>query len=220
MTDRHAIEAHLLEHQTVVRAVADAMADDIGALADGVLATIRRGGKILFCGNGGSAGDVQHLAAEYVVRFARERGPIAAMALTADGAVLTAAGNDYGFDRVFERQVRAIGCPADILVIHSTSGQSKNLLLAAEAARALGMTTAALLANDGGQLAHVVDQALVVPTRSVARAQEVHVLIGHIVCDLVDRALIGAGGDCRGKPGHREAATQRHTEAGTLRCKG
>ncbi len=115
------------------------------------------------------------------------------MALTTDTSVLTAAGNDFGFDRVFERQVRALGRPGDLLVLHSTSGESENLLLAAEAARAGGIRTVALLASAGGRLREAVDHAVVVPTASTARAQEMHLLIGHIVCACVERAV--AGGD-------------------------
>lgn len=209
MTVRRRIEAHFREHQTVVGAVAEGMTDCVEALADTVLRTIESGGKILFCGNGGSAGDVQHLAAEYVVRFSREREPIAAIALTGDGSVLTAAGNDYGFDRVFERQVRAIGRRGDLLIIHSTSGRSNNLLLAAEAARERGMATAALLASGGGRLSRAVDRALIVPTASVARAQEMHVLIGHIVCDLVDEKLTLQGTDFSAPLNRRAAAAHR-----------
>ena len=129
-----------------------------------------------------------------MVRFAREREPLAAVALTTDTSVLTAGGNDYGFQRVFERQVKALGRPGDLLVLHSTSGESENLLLAVRAAREAGVSTAALLAKGGGRLADAVDLALVVPTDSTARAQEMHLLIGHIVCDLVDEARAGPAG--------------------------
>lgn len=188
------IEAHLLEHQAVVGAVAETLSSEIEELASRVLETLAAGGKILFCGNGGSAADAQHLAAEYVVRFARERGPMAAIALTTDTSVLTAAGNDYGFDVVFERQLRAIGRRGDLLVLHSTSGQSENLVRASAAAREMEIATAALLAQGGGRLSRAVDLALIVPTTSTARAQEMHLLIGHIVCDIVDEARAeGAG---------------------------
>jgi D-sedoheptulose 7-phosphate isomerase len=161
----------------------------IAELAARSAAALRRGGKILFCGNGGSAADAQHLAAEYVVRFARERQPLAALALTTDTSVLTAGGNDYGFDAVFERQVRALGRPGDLLVLHSTSGESENLVRAACAAAEMGIATAALLARGGGRLAAAVELALVVPTQSTARAQELHLTIGHIVCGLVEDGL-------------------------------
>lgn len=193
-TAEERIERHLTEHREVLERVAVEMGEGIRELAEATLDVLDGGGKLLFCGNGGSAADAQHLAAEYVVRFAREREPLAAVALTTDTSVLTAGGNDYGFQRVFERQVKALGRPGDLLVLHSTSGESENLLLAARAAREAGVSTAALLAKGGGRLADAVDLALVVPTDSTARAQEMHLLIGHIVCDLVDEARAGPAG--------------------------
>ena len=184
-----AVRAELAEHAAVVGRVSEEMAGGIDELVRLVLDTLRGGGKLLFCGNGGSAADAQHLAAEYVVRFSRDRAPLAALALTTDSSVLTAGANDLGFELVFERQVRALGRPGDLLILHSTSGASENLLRAAAAARELGVRTAALLANGGGPLRERVDLALVVPTASPARAQEMHITIGHIVCELVDRAV-------------------------------
>jgi len=184
-----AVRAELAEHAEVVQAVSVTLPDAIEALAGLVIDTFFAGGKLLFCGNGGSAADAQHLAAEYVVRFARERRPLPALALTTDASVLTAASNDDGFKTVFARQVRALGRPGDLLVLHSTSGSSKNLLVAAEAARELGLRTAALLARGGGPLRTLVDLAVVVPTDSTPRAQELHLTIGHVVCELVERAL-------------------------------
>lgn len=183
------VRSELAEHAAVVDRVAGEMAEEIDRLAQLVAETLQRGGKLLFCGNGGSAADAQHLAAEYVVRFGRDRAPLPALALTADGSVLTAAANDTGFDRVFERQVRALGREGDLLFLHSTSGASANLLRAADAAREVGVRTAALLARDGGPLRGRVDVALTVPTASPARAQEMHIAIGHVVCALVERAL-------------------------------
>jgi D-sedoheptulose 7-phosphate isomerase len=167
------------------------MSEDIAALAALVLSTVEAGGKIMFCGNGGSAADAQHLATEYVVRFARERRAVAALALTTDTSLLTAGANDYGFDTIFSRQIEALGRPGDLLVLHSTSGESENLIAAVEAAKVLGIRTVALLAKGGGRLKSVVDQALVVPTQSTARAQELHLAIGHIVCEIVDKAVAG-----------------------------
>lgn len=184
-----ALHAALMDHAELARRVADEMVDEIVSLVDASLEALRAGGKLLFCGNGGSAADAQHLAAEYVVRFARERAPLAAIALTTDTSILTAGGNDYGFESVFERQVRALARPSDLLVLHSTSGESENLIRAARAARAVGTRTCALLAKGGGRLRSEVDVALVVPTDSTARAQEMHLTIGHIVCDLVESAL-------------------------------
>jgi D-sedoheptulose 7-phosphate isomerase len=184
-----AVQAELAEHAAVTARVRDQLSERIEELGRLVVATLRGGGKVLFCGNGGSAADAQHLAAEYVVRFSRDRAPLAALALTTDTSVLTAGANDLGFDRVFERQVRALGRRGDLLVLHSTSGESQNLLLAAAAARELGAGTVALRADGGGPLRELVDLALVVPTGSPARAQEMHLTIGHIVCELAEAAL-------------------------------
>ena len=162
---------------------------EIEAAAVIAVEVLRGGGKLMFCGNGGSAADAQHLAAEYVVRLGRWRSPLAAMALTTDTSLLTAGANDLGFEFVFERQVRALGRAGDLLFLHSTSGESENLLHAARAARELGVRTFAVLARGGGRLRNEVDGALVVPTDDPARAQELHLAIGHVVCDLVDRAF-------------------------------
>jgi D-sedoheptulose 7-phosphate isomerase len=169
--------------------VAAELAGEIAVLGQTVLDTLRNGGRLMFCGNGGSAADAQHLAAEYVVRFRRERVGLPAIALTTDTSVLTAAGNDLGFDSIFERQVLAHGRRGDLLILHSTSGESENLLRAADAAHSAGVATAALLAKGGGRLRDRVDHALVVPTLETARAQEIHLAIGHIVCDWVDAHL-------------------------------
>jgi D-sedoheptulose 7-phosphate isomerase len=186
------IRAELAQHAEVVRRVTDELTAPIAELADLVLETVRAGGKLLFCGNGGSAADAQHLAAEYLVRFARDRRPLPALALTTDTSVLTAAGNDDGFETIFSRQVLALGRPGDLLVLHSTSGSSPNLLAATDAARKIGIGTAALLAKGGGALRERVGLAIVVPTESTARAQELHLTIGHVVCELVDRAMAGS----------------------------
>lgn len=194
MSARESVESQLREHRELVERLAEATTGEIEALASRALETIRGGGKLLFCGNGGSAADAQHLAAEYVVRFSRERAPLPAIALTTDTSVLTAAANDYGFDRVFERQVRALAREGDLLIVHSTSGESENLVRAVAAAGEMGASTAGLLARGGGRLASEVDVAIVVPTDSTARAQEIHLLIGHIVCEIVDEALAPADG--------------------------
>ncbi len=149
--------------------------------------TLEKGGTLFFCGNGGSAADAQHLAAEYVIRFKRARGPLRALALTTDTSVLTAGANDFSFEDVFARQVEALGQEGDLLVLHSTSGESENLLRAAAAARTARMFTVALLARGGGRLRQEVDLALVIPTETVARAQELHLAIGHAICERVDR---------------------------------
>lgn len=189
MSIRVVVGRELDEHQAVLEHVRTDLTEAIVTLATRTLETLRGGGKLLFCGNGGSAADAQHLAAEYVVRFRRERDALPAVALTTDTSVITAVANDYGFDRVFERQVRAIADPGDLLVLHSTSGESENLLNAARAAKEVGVSTVGLLGRGGGRLAELVDLALIVPTDSTARAQEMHLLMGHIVCDIVDASF-------------------------------
>jgi len=186
---RSEAEAQLRGLADLATQAAAALPGQVASLAALVERTLRGGGKLLFCGNGGSAAEAQHLASEYVVKFARDRAPLAALALTTDTSALTACANDYGFEMVFERQVRALARPGDLVVLHSTSGESENLLRAAQAAREMGVATAALLARTGGRLRDRVDLALVVPTSSTARAQEIHLALGHVVCDLVERAL-------------------------------
>ena len=151
--------------------------------------TISSGGTLMFCGNGGSAADAQHLATEYVVRYRRNRSAQRAIALTTDTSLLTATGNDFGFDQIFSRQVEALGRPGDLLVIHSTSGKSPNVLRAAEAARQRGVRTLAFTAGDGGPLRSLVDHAVVVPTDRTDRAQELHLCIQHAICDRIEEHL-------------------------------
>lgn len=166
-------------------------ADRIERLARRYADTLRRGGTIFFAGNGGSAADAQHVATEYVVRFKQDRRAFRAVALTTDTSLLTAAGNDLGFERVFARQVEALARPGDLLVLHSTSGRSANLLAAAVAAREIGAQTVALLGRDGGSLATAVDEALIVPSEETSRIQELHLAIEHLIVEWVEQELIG-----------------------------
>jgi D-sedoheptulose 7-phosphate isomerase len=174
-------------------ALATRVADTMGAELQQATAMVReavaRGGTLFFCGNGGSAADAQHMATEYVVRYMRNRRAYPAVALTTDTSLLTAAGNDFGFDHVFERQVEALAKPGDLLIIHSTSGNSPNVILAAEAARKRGVAVLSFSARDGGKLRAVSDHAIVIPTQRTDRAQELHLCIEHIICDLVERTL-------------------------------
>lgn len=151
--------------------------------------TVARGGTLFFCGNGGSAADAQHLATEYVVRYMRNRRAYPAIALTTDSSLLTAAGNDFGFDQVFARQVEALARSGDLLIIHSTSGNSPNVLLAADAARQRGVAVLALSAKDGGALRARADLCIVVPTDRTDRAQEIHLCIQHAICDAIEATL-------------------------------
>jgi len=153
--------------------------------------TLARGGKILFCGNGGSAADSQHLAAEFVNRFQIERPPLPAIALTTDSSILTAIGNDYGFDKVFVKQVQALGAPGDVLVGISTSGNSANVLEAMRAARDKGMITVGM-AGQNGDIVPLCDHALLVPHKTTALIQEIHIAAGHLLCSLTDYFLFEA----------------------------
>ncbi len=145
--------------------------------------------KLLLCGNGGSAADAQHIAAEFINRYTLERPPLPALALTTDSSVITSIGNDYSFNDIFSKQIKALGMKGDILLAISTSGNSENILSAAKDARALGIFTAAMIGCDGGKLASLVDMALVVDSEMTARVQETHILAGHILCHLVDHVL-------------------------------
>lgn len=185
------VRSGLLELAGLAGRVARDLAVPVQRVATTVRDALQEGGKIMFCGNGGSAADAQHLATEYVVRFRRDRGPLAALALTTDTSLLTAGANDLGFDAVFQRQVEALGKEGDVLFLHSTSGESENLLRAAEAAARKGVVTVGLLARGGGRLRERVDHALVVPTDVTPRAQEIHLALGHLVCELVDREFAG-----------------------------
>lgn len=152
---------------------------------------LARGGKILFCGNGGSAADCQHLAAEFVNRFQLERPPLPALALTTDSSILTAIGNDYGFELVFAKQVQALGRPGDVLVGLSTSGNSPNVVAAMRLAKEKGLTTVGL-AGKGGEIVSLCDHALLVPHAVTALVQEIHITAGHLLCKLVDYYLFEA----------------------------
>ncbi len=154
-----------------------------------IATALSRGHKLLLCGNGGSAADSQHLAAEFTGRFVKDRRPLAAMALSTDSSALTCIANDYSFDDVFYRQVIALGRPGDCLLAISTSGNSRNVIRAAEAARSAGMRTIGLLGRDGGALLDLCHVSIVVPSTSTARVQEAHIFIGHTLCSLVEQAL-------------------------------
>ena len=156
-----------------------AQAEDMGE-------RLRRGGRILICGNGGSAADAQHLAAELSGRYVKERKALAGIALTTDTSALTAIGNDYGFDQVFSRQVEALGRPGDLLIGISTSGNSPNVIRAVASAKALGVRSLGLLGRDGGHLVSLMDEALVVPSTVTARIQETHQMIYHFWCEVLD----------------------------------
>jgi len=169
--------------------VAADQAEAAAAIAERYEAVLRGGGTLFFAGNGGSAADAQHLATEYVVRYQQARAPFAAVALTTDTSLLTACANDLGFDEIFARQVEALAHPGDLLVLHSTSGESPNLLRAAEAARARRVPVVAFLGKGGGQLKGVADLAFVVPSEDTARIQEIQLAVEHLICEVVEERL-------------------------------
>jgi D-sedoheptulose 7-phosphate isomerase len=187
-TDQDLFVTTQREHLALFEALATIkpVVEQIGLV---LASALRAGGKVMLCGNGGSAADSQHIAAELTGRFVNDRAPLAGLALSTDCSALTCIGNDYGFDHVFERQVRGLGRQGDCLIGISTSGNSANVLLAVDAARQMGMITIGLLGRDGGQLATVVDHAVIVPSATTARIQEAHIFIGHLWCALIEKHL-------------------------------
>jgi len=188
------IRAHFAESIQTKQAAAAAMAGPIAAAVDAMVACLKNGGKIMACGNGGSAADSQHFAAELLNRFEQERPPLAAIALTTDTSTLTSIGNDYRFEDVFAKQVKALGRAGDVLLAISTSGNSPNVLEAMAAAQAAGVRVVALTGKDGGKMAGRLaagDINLCVPASRTARIQEVHLLTLHCLCDGIDTLLLG-----------------------------
>jgi D-sedoheptulose 7-phosphate isomerase len=188
---RQIVEAARSEHHRVVDAFLDRHAEDLLTLARWCAGSLRAGGKILLFGNGGSAADAQHLAAEFVNRFDRDRPALAAIALATDGSVLTSIGNDASFEAVFARQIEALGRPGEVAIGITTSGNSPNVLAGLLTARRLGLKTASLLGRDGGAAASAADLRLIVPGEATARIQEVHILAGHLLCRFVEEMLAG-----------------------------
>ncbi len=161
----------------------------IQAAADCCITCLKNGGKLLLAGNGGSAADAQHIAGEMVSRFAFDRPGLPAIALTTDSSILTAIGNDYGYEKLFARQVQAHGLPGDVFIGYSTSGQSPNILLAFEEARARGLICIGLTGNRGGPMRELCDHLLEVPSADTPKIQEGHLVLGHIICGLIERAI-------------------------------
>ena len=182
------IGASIAEHRAVA-ALMDGVVPAIASAAEAMVASARSGGTLLVCGNGGSAADAQHIAAEYVGRYLRDRRPLSALALHTNTSAVTAISNDYGFDAVFARQVRAHGRPGDILLALSTSGESANVLAAVMEAREIGMTSIGLCGAAGGAISNACDIAIDVPSDVTPRVQEMHILVGHILCGLVEEAI-------------------------------
>lgn len=162
---------------------------DVRKAADMMTSTLRAGGKVIFCGNGGSAADAQHLAAELMGRFLVDRAPLAALALTVDTSALTAIGNDYGYEHVFSRQLHGIGKPGDVLIGISTSGNSRNVIEAFNKARELGIHTIALTGQSGGQLRQLSDLCIAVPASRTDHIQQLHIAVGHAMCGIVEEVM-------------------------------
>jgi D-sedoheptulose 7-phosphate isomerase len=175
-------------HQSMIARLANCT-EVIEAAGELLTKTLRQGGKILLCGNGGSAADCQHIAAEFVVRYERKRQAMAAIALTTDSSILTAHANDFDFETVFSRQVEALGNDKDCLIAISTSGKSKNILRAVEAAKSKGMIVIGLTGDEGGELSKMATVSVIVPSVVTARIQEAHILIGHWWCGAIEEAL-------------------------------
>jgi D-sedoheptulose 7-phosphate isomerase len=185
------IRRQLEESARVKQSVSDELVNRIALFAEKSAAALRSGGKIVFFGNGGSASDAMHLAAELVVRLRTERQGLAALALTTNPSVLTAAGNDYGFECIFSRQIESLVAPQDVLAALSTSGNSPNILRGLEAGRARGAFLVAFTGETGGKAGGKVDLLLNVPSRDPQRIQETHITIGHIACSLIERLAFG-----------------------------
>ena len=177
------------EHLRLTQATRDRLAERFRSVLEVCSGAVREGHKLLFFGNGGSAADAQHFAAELVVRYCRDRAAVPAIALTTDTSVLTACANDLGFERIFARQIEALGRPGDVAIGSSTSGRSPNVVEAFKSARRLGLRTVALTGGDGGELLGLADELLIVPSKITARVQEMHLVIGHLLCGALELGL-------------------------------
>ena len=189
MTPAEQARAGLTALAALATRVGEEYAETIAAIADTYVATLRAGGTLFFAGNGGSAADAQHLATEYVVRYQSNRPALRAVALTTDSSLLTACANDLGFDEVFARQVEALARAGDVLSLHSTSGDSPNVIRGAQAAKARAVTVVGFLGHSGGRLKDLTDVVLIVPSDDTARIQEIHLAIEHLICEMVEERL-------------------------------
>jgi D-sedoheptulose 7-phosphate isomerase len=189
MTTDDLWQRNFTDHLDVAQATRAALFEPFERLLSLSIEAIQGGGKLLFFGNGGSAADAQHLATELSVRYVDDRPPIAAIALATDGSALTAIGNDMGFEALFARQIEALGRPGDVAIGISTSGRSRNVIRGLEQARAQGLITAAFSGRDGGDLVGLAEPLLIVPATVTARIQEMHITLGHTLCDGLERGL-------------------------------
>lgn len=189
MNLRHYFEREIDQHLAVVEEARGSLATPFARLAEACVTSLKGGGKVLFFGNGGSAADAQHLATELTVRYVGDRPAIAALALTTDTSAITATGNDMGFEKIFSRQIEALGQPGDVAIALSTSGRSVNVLQGLEQASAQGLVAAALGGDDGGGLPNLADPLLLVPGTITARIQEVHLMLGQMLCGAIEIEL-------------------------------
>ncbi|SJZ56410.1 phosphoheptose isomerase [Trichlorobacter thiogenes] len=185
------VTKQLQDHQALFQKIETELARPIAHLAERLIETLKIGNKLMIMGNGGSAADAQHFAGEIVSRFRMERPGLPAISLSTDTSIITAIGNDYGFDRIFSRQVEALAAPGDAVIGISTSGNSPNVLKALEVARQAGCTTIGLLGKDGGSIKAVCDIPLIIPSHDTPRVQEGHITVIHILCDLIEQGLFG-----------------------------
>jgi D-sedoheptulose 7-phosphate isomerase len=182
-------KSEFAEHHAVAGATEAALGEAFAVMLAACVATIRAGGKIMLFGNGGSASDAQHLATELTIRYKRNRAAIAAVALTTDTSALTACGNDLGFDLIFSRQIEALGKPGDVAIAISTSGKSPNIVAALKQAKAMKIVTVGFSGKGGGDMAGLTDHLLVVPSDTTARIQEMHIMLGHMLCGALEIEL-------------------------------
>lgn len=186
---KNLIRNHIKEHIHTISLIDDVMEDQILSISKEMIKVLKSNNTVFWCGNGGSSSDAQHLAAELIGRFKDDRKALRSSSLTADSSVLTCISNDYSFDNIFSRQIEALGNPGDVLVGISTSGNSQNIINALRKSKQLGLTTIGLLGKGGGKSLSLCDKSIVIASNVTARIQESHILIGHILCDLIEDGL-------------------------------
>jgi D-sedoheptulose 7-phosphate isomerase len=189
MNIKDIIDKNFNEHYSTLELVNDKLDEIIELVGKQLAVSLSNGGTLFWCGNGGSAADSQHLAAELVGRFKKNRQALRSVALTTDTSVLTCVANDYSYNDIFSRQIEALGRSGDVLVGISTSGNSDNVIQALKTAKEMGLVTIAMLGKDGGMTKKLVDHSLIIPSNSTARIQEMHILIGHILCEIIEKEL-------------------------------
>lgn len=180
------LKQEICDHYELVKKVEETLIDDINKVGLACSKTLLEGNKIMLCGNGGSASDAQHIAAEIVGRYVKERKSLPAISLSTDTSALTAIGNDYGYENIFSRQIEGLGNKGDLLIAISTSGKSENILRAIDKALSIGITVVGFSGRDGGDMKDICDYNIVIPSNTTARIQEMHIMVGHLVCQIVD----------------------------------